>query len=67
MCFVTLNVELSDEQMRRLEEAARRLNVTTAELAKAVINELISHRDDGFDRAAERVLKKNAELYRRLA
>lgn len=64
---MTLNIELSDEQAKRLEETARRLNVTVADLAKAAINDLVSRRDEDFDRAAERVLKKNAELYRRLA
>ena len=64
---MTLTVDLDEQQLRRLEETARRLNVTIAELARAAINDLLTRQDGDFERAAERVLKKNSELYRRLA
>ena len=64
---MTLNLELDEQQILRLEEAARKLNVSVNELAMAAINELLAKPENDFDRAAERVLKKNAELYRRLA
>lgn len=64
---MTLTVDLDEDQTRRLEETARRLNVTVSELARAAINDLLTRQDDDFERAMERVLKKNAELYRRLA
>ena len=64
---MTLNLELDEQQVRRLEEAAHRLNVSVNDLAKAAINDLLAKPDDDFDRAATRVLNKNAELYRRLA
>jgi predicted transcriptional regulator len=64
---MTLTIELDEEQNQRLEDAARRLNVTAPELARAAINDLLSRQDDDFERTIERVLKKNAELYRRLA
>jgi len=50
---MTLAIELTDEQARALAEAAKQLQVSEAELAAAA--------------AAERVLRKNEELYRRLA
>jgi hypothetical protein len=64
---MTLNVELDEKQVLQLQAIASRLNVSVADLAKAAINDLISKPDSEFERAAERVLKKNAELYRRLA
>jgi antitoxin FitA len=64
---MTLNLELDDEQTRRLQEVARRLNVSASELAKAAINDLLAKPDSDFERAAAHVLKKNAELYKRLA
>jgi hypothetical protein len=64
---MTLHLELDEQQVQRLQEAARRLNVSIHDLAKAAINDLLAKSDDDFDRAATRVLNKNAELYRRLA
>lgn len=64
---MTLNLELDEQRARRLHEAARRLNVSANDLAKAAINDLLAKPDRDFERAASRVLKKNAELYKRLA
>ena len=64
---MTLNLELDDEQAQRLREAARRLNVSVNDLARAAINDLLTKPDSDFERAATRVLTKNAELYKRLA
>ena len=64
---MTLNLEIDAHQLQRLDETARRLNVSVLDLAKAAINDLLAKPDSDFERAAEHVLKKNAELYRRLA
>ncbi|MEZ6064088.1 MAG: hypothetical protein R3C19_27395 [Planctomycetaceae bacterium] len=64
---MTLNVELDDQQVLRLQEVASRLNVSVSDLAKAAINDLLAKPDTDFDRAATRVLEKNAALYKRLA
>ena len=64
---MTLNLSLDAQQTQRLEEAARRLNVSVSDLAKAAINDLLARAERDFEQAAERVLTKNAELYRRLA
>ena len=64
---MTLNLELDAQQTQRLQGVARRLNVSVDELAKAAINDLLAKPESEFERAATRVLKKNAELYRRLA
>jgi hypothetical protein len=64
---MTLNLELDDQQAQRLREAAGRLNVSVNDLARAAINDLLAKPDNDFERAAARVLAKNAELYKRLA
>ena len=64
---VSLNLDLGDELSARLEDAARRLNVSTQDLARAAIRDLLARQGEEFERAAERVLEKNAELYKRLA
>ncbi|WP_145367493.1 DNA-binding protein [Maioricimonas rarisocia] len=63
---MAISVTLSDEQSRRLEEMARRLNVTPQRLATAAIREFLSRPSNDFDRAMQYVLQKNRELYRRL-
>lgn len=64
---MTLNLELDEQQAQRLRDVARRLNVPVNDLAKAAINDLLAKPENDFEQAAVRVLKKNAELYRRLA
>ena len=64
---MTLNLELDDQQARRLQEAASRLNVSVNDLAIAAINDLLAKPDRDFERAVTRVLEKNTELYKRLA
>ena len=62
-----LDIELSPAQTERLRQEAERLKVTPEELARAVLNDLLSEPDGPFKTAAERVLRKNSELYHRLA
>ena len=64
---MTLNIELDARQAQRLQDVAQRLNVPVSELAKAAINDLLAKPESDFERAASRVLDKNAELYKRLA
>jgi predicted transcriptional regulator len=64
---MSISFQLDDEQSRRLEEMARRLNVDPKELAQAAINDLVSRPADDFERSVEYVLEKNRELYRWLA
>ena len=65
---MTLAIELTDEQARALAEAAKQLQVSEAELAAAAaVRGLVSAPAADFADAAKRVLRKNEELYRRLA
>ena len=58
---------LCENLEQRLVEEARRLGVSPEELARVLLQDSLSRPDADFQRAAERVLQKNEELYRRLA
>ena len=62
-----LAIELTEQQARRLREGATRLGVEPEQLALAAVTDLIASEGSDFDTAAQRVLEKNEELYRRLA
>ena len=63
----TIVIEMSDERFARLQELADSLRVTPENLARVSIEELLDRPDESFRQAAEYVLEKNADLYRRLA
>jgi ABC-type transporter MlaC component len=58
-------VNLTDEHLSRLKDMAGRFRVSPEDLARMSIEELIAQPEEDFERAADYVLKKNAELYRR--
>ncbi len=62
-----LTIDLSPMQTERLRQEAERLGLAPEELARAAIADLLATPDAEFKRAADRVLQKNEELYRRLA
>lgn len=62
-----LTIDLSPAQAEQLSREAARLGLTPEDLARAAIADLLATPDEEFKRAAERVLRKNEELYRRLA
>ena len=62
-----LSIDLSAVQAERLRAEAERLGLTPEELARAAVADLLASADEDFEAAAARVLKKNEELYRRLA
>jgi hypothetical protein len=64
---VKIAIDLSEPQESRLRERAKTLGVAPEELARAAVADLLTNPDDDFAAAAELVLRKNAELYRRLA
>jgi hypothetical protein len=59
--------DLPPAQAEKLQQEAERLGLEPADLAKAALVDLLATRDEDFQAAAERVLRKNEELYRRLA
>ena len=62
-----LIIDLSPAQVERLRREAERLGLTPEDLARAAVADLLATPGDEFRAAAERVLRKNEELYRRLA
>jgi len=63
----SITVTLADEHLTRLQEIAVRLGVTPEQLARVGIEEFLTRPDEAFEQAVGYVLRKNAELYRRLA
>lgn len=62
-----VSIDLSPAQAERLRLEAERLGLSPEDLARAAFVELLDRPSDDFAAAAERVLKKNEELFRRLA
>lgn len=60
-------ITIPDDRMLRLQELATRLQITPEELVRASIEEIVSRPEGEFERAADYILKKNTELYHRLA
>ncbi len=65
--MTTLTITLPEDRLIKLQELAARLQVTPEELATTSIEELLTRPDETFQHAANYVLKKNADLYRRLS
>jgi len=63
----TITIQLSDERLLRLQELAKEAKIAPEELIRASVEEWLSRPKEDFARAANYVLRKNAELYRRLA
>ena len=57
----------TDAETTKLRQEATRLGVEPEDLARAAVTDLLSNEDQDFRDAAEQVLRKNEELYRRLA
>jgi hypothetical protein len=62
-----ITVTLPDDRLVQLQEMATRFQVSPEELVRVGVEELLAQPDDVFQRVIAAVLKKNAELYRRLA
>ena len=62
-----ITISLSNDGLVKLQEMAERHGVTPEELARIGIEELLARPEEEFQRAVGLVLKKNTELYRRLA
>jgi len=63
----TLTIQLSDETADRLEALAEQLGMSLEEVAQLSLDDQIKRLDREYEEAAEEVLSKNAELYRRLS
>jgi len=65
--MTTFTITLPDERVKKLREIAERFRVAPEELVRASLEELLTRPLDDFQKALDQVLKKNADLYKRLA
>jgi hypothetical protein len=63
----TLEVHLHEETASKLKEAAERLSISPEELLVISLEDKLAQLNVEFQQAADYVLTKNAELYKRLA
>jgi predicted transcriptional regulator len=63
----TLTITLSEERLAKLQEIADHFNIRAEDLARVSIEELLTRPEESFQRAADHILQKNADLYQRLA
>ncbi len=63
-----ISIELSDEQLRRLQNKAQQQRTSTEQLIEALVQEFADDANQvEFETAMDYVLRKNKELYERLA
>jgi len=62
-----LELQFPEPTATKLQEAAERLSVSPEQLLILSIGEKLAQLEDELRRSAEYALKKNANLYRRLA
>jgi antitoxin FitA len=62
----TVIFQIEDKKAEMLNEAARERGISVEELLQQIAEDFLS-RKQGFEAAAKYVLRKNAELYQRLA
>jgi len=62
-----ITITLPEERLDKLRDLASAYGITAEELVRASIDHLLGGPEEEFKRIADYVLKKNEELYRRLA
>jgi predicted transcriptional regulator len=65
--MASITVNIPDEQLGKLRQLAQENHLSPEDLLRASIEDWLTCPKNDFAQAASYVLKKNAELYRRLA
>jgi len=65
--MATIRIDLTEQQLTKLQELAEALKISVEDLARLGIQQTILTEDQAFLEAANRVISKNQEIYRRLA
>ncbi len=65
--MASITIDLPDNQFQKLQDLARMHGIPVELLLCASIEDSLSSSKSDFTQAAEYVVNKNAELYRRLA
>ena len=63
----TIAIAIPDDRWQKLQETATRLGISLEELVLIGVEDLLNRQEESFQDAMEYVLKKNAQLYQRLA
>ncbi|MCC5646054.1 hypothetical protein LC607_24595 [Nostoc sp. CHAB 5824] len=66
MAVASITINIFDEQLHKLQALAQESDISLEDLLSARIENWLSQPTSEFAQAANYVLKKNAELYRRL-
>lgn len=67
MNMTSITIALSDDLMIKLERLAKRHDIALEDLVRASVEELVASPEEAFQETLDYVLKKNKELYKRLA
>ncbi len=65
--MTSLTIKLPQRKLAQLMKFAAKAGVSPTDLVRESVEGLLLEPDVPFERAATRVLRKNAELYKRLA
>ncbi len=65
--MASITFEISDAQLQKLQQLAQENGISFEDLLRASIEDWLSYPKSEFIQASSYVLKKNAELYQRLA
>ncbi|WP_315789003.1 ribbon-helix-helix protein, CopG family [Fischerella sp. JS2] len=63
----SITIKIPDEDLEKLQATANRLGVSIEELVLMGVENLLKQSDASFQDAMDYLLKKNTELYKRLA
>ena len=65
--MATITIELPSEGLQKLQDMAQKFGVSMEELVRVSVEDMLTQPEEQFRNSAQYVLKKNAELYKRLA
>ncbi len=66
--MTTISINVDDAELKQLESKAKALGLSSADaLLRQTVDRLLETEKERKKRLMQRVVKKNAELYRRLA
>jgi hypothetical protein len=65
--MTSVEISISENQARRLQALSERVGLSIEELLRGRMDQFLDRTESEFETAADYVLRKNAELYRRLA
>ena len=65
--MTTITIELSNERLQKLQEMSLKLGISLEDLIRVSVEDMLAQPDEQFQKISTYVLKKNSELYKRLA